>query len=115
QRDRDIVVVRLEVWLASVPADNYDIAITLAAWSKTSVLGYGTVLNANSTPTQVVNNSPGYDSPPHLTPAMTVPANGLALVFFAEYGGASITPATANSPTVLIDEGSAPAFESETF
>jgi lysophospholipase L1-like esterase len=105
---------RLEAWLASVLADDYDIAITLTGWSKTSVLCYRTVRNANPVPAQVAHSSPGYDSPPHLTPAMTVPANGLALVFFAEYGGASITPATANSPTVLVAEGHAPAFEGET-
>jgi hypothetical protein len=38
---------------------------------------------------------------------LTVAANSLALVFFGQGGAsASFSPATANSPTVLIDEGS---------
>ena len=65
---------------------------------------YGYLKNADATPTQQDGALTGYQSAPHETPSLTIPANGIALGWLFEDGGASVTPATAISPSVLIDE-----------
>jgi len=97
---------RLEVWTAPIAAGTYDVVVTASGWRQQTTLSYGTVQRTDPVPAQVVSSRPSGQSAPHLTPAVTVPTNGLALAFFGEDGGATITPATANAPTVLIDEGS---------
>jgi hypothetical protein len=98
---------RLDAWTAPVVAGVYNVEIKASAWRGQTTMSYGTVQNADPTPAQVVFSRPLNQSPPHLTGPLTVAANSLALVFFGQGGGsASFSPATANSPTVLIDEGS---------
>ena len=67
------------------------------------MVSYGTVVGG--TFLSATGNAPLNESPPHLLPNVTVPANGIAITGFLESGGASIVPATANPGTTLVDEG----------
>jgi hypothetical protein len=94
----------IEIWDGPVAAgSNHTLAIAYPAWTSNRVVSYGTVVNGSFT--SAAGNAPTSQSEPHLLPAVTLPANGIALAGFLEYGGATITPATANTGTTLLDEG----------
>ncbi|QYU69930.1 hypothetical protein J4558_07350 [Leptolyngbya sp. 15MV] len=59
---------------------------------------------ADPAPVQSVGSAPLNQPQPHLTPAFTVPANGLALAWLLEYATPGYTPATCNAPTEFIAE-----------
>lgn len=104
----------LEVWTFPVAAAGlYDVAVTASGWRGQTTMSYGSVQNAQGALAQIDSAAPADEGQPHATGALTVPTNGLALAFFGEYGGASITPATANAGTALVDEGSG-VFQGET-
>ncbi len=92
----------IEVWTCPVAAGNHDITIANPASRSHHVVTYGVLQNADPTPVAGVGNEPTNQSAPHLTPPFTVPASGLALAWFLETGGAAITPATANVPTMFV-------------
>jgi hypothetical protein len=98
---------KLDAWIAPITAGTYNVVITAVAWRGQTTMSYGTVQHSALTPVQVVSSQPLHQSAPHLTQALTVPANGLALVLFGAIAGSgSYVPPAANNPTVLIDEGS---------
>lgn len=110
---------QLSVWTLPITATGTrNIVATFPSWVAQSTLSWGVVENA-AAPVQFL--SPGGDgaaptseASPHPTDAMTVPANGIAVAFFGEYGGLSITPATTGGGTTLIDEGNG-TYQSETY
>jgi len=100
----------LSVWTAPISATGArSIVVTFAAFTGQSVISWGVVRDADATIQQTSPVSdgagPGSESSPQSSASLTVPANGIAIGFFGEYGGASATPATAGSGTTLIDEG----------
>jgi len=109
----------LSLWTVPIAATGTrNVVVTFPGFTGQSILSWGVVRNAD---TAVQQTSPSNDggateseSAPHATETLTVPANGIAIAFFGEYGGASITPATAGSGTTLIDEGSG-TYQSETY
>lgn len=95
----------LEMWDAPVAAGSdhvLEIAYSAGFYGAKAV-SYGTVTNGAFA--LVTSNAPANENSPHETPSVTAPANGIAVAAFLEYGGATITPATVNSPSTLIDEG----------
>lgn len=95
----------MEMWDAPVAAGTshvLDIAYSAGFYGAKAV-SYGTVTSGAFAST--ASNAPLDQSGPHETPSVTVPANGIAVAAFVEYGGAAITPATVNAPSTLIDEG----------
>lgn len=102
----------LELWTAPVAtAGPKDLVVTFASSQHKSAVSWGTVTGAGAQVQVSVNAVDGAD--PHGTGVLDVPANGLALGAFGEYGGATITPAVVASGTA-IDEG-AIGFQGETF
>lgn len=97
----------IEVWTCPVTAGTRDVVIINPASRARHVATYGVMTSADPTPTQIVGSAPASQSQPHLTPALTVPANGLALAWLFEEGAAPIAPATCNAPTERIAEGNA--------
>jgi hypothetical protein len=109
----------LSLWTVPIAATGARaVVLTFPGWTAQSVLSWGVVRNADSTVQQLSPASdgagPASESSPHPTGSLTVPANGIAVAFFGEYGGATITPATAGSGTTLIDEGNG-TYQSETY
>ena len=110
---------QLSVWTVPITATGArNVVVTFPAWAGQSTLSWGVVKNADTTVQQLSPASdgpgPASESSPHPTGSLTVLANGIAVAFFGEYGGASITPATAGSGTTLVDEGNG-AYQSETY
>jgi lysophospholipase L1-like esterase len=100
----------ISLWTVPISASgSRDVVATFAGWKGQSVLSWGVVRNADSTPVQIApttdGGGAGYASAPFLTDGMTVPASGIAIAWFGEYGGASITPATVNGDTLRVGEG----------
>jgi hypothetical protein len=81
-----------QLWTCPVAGGATTVAINRPASSSNHVLAYGTLQNADPVPIQSVGSAPANQASPHFTPAFTVPANGLALGWLMEEGGASITP-----------------------
>jgi len=99
----------LELYTLPVAAgSSHVVAATYAAYNPGRVLAYGTIVNGAFV--SATGNATADEANPHLTPSVTVPANGIALAGFQEYGTAPITPATANTGTTLIDEGKVEVF-----
>lgn len=99
----------LQVWnwpdgQANIGAGTYNLDIDRPANSTNHVVMWGVMQNTAGLPISFVGSSPASQSQPHLTTAFTVPANGLALCALLEEGGASITPATANTGTDFVAE-----------
>lgn len=87
-------------------AANLNVVITRGASSTHHVMSFGTLTNADPTPVQATGSAPASVASPHATPALGVPANGIALGWLMEEGGATITPATSVvTPSVFIAEG----------
>lgn len=108
----------ISLWTVPVTATGArDVVVVYGSFKGQTTLSWGIVRNADPTPVQVDpgadGGGPGYDGQPFLTAALTVPASGIAVAFFNEYGGGSITPATTNAGTTLVDEGNG-TFQSET-
>lgn len=89
--------------LAGVTSGNKTVTATTASYSRVPMAA-GTLVNVNTTPVATESSAPANQSQPHNAPTVTNPANGIAIGYFMEYGGASITPATVVSGTA-IDEG----------
>jgi hypothetical protein len=109
---------QLSIWTVPITATGARSAVvTFPAWLAQSTLSWGVVKDADATVQQLNpasdGSAPTSESSPHPTGNLTVPANGIAVAFFGEYGGASITPATTSGGTTLIDEGSG-TYQSET-
>ena len=96
----------LDCWLVPVTAGTRTVEVTYAAFHGQTTLGWGAVTGADATPVQVDSAAVGYQSAPFETAALIVPASGVAVAAFGEYGGASVSPATANAGTTLSGEGS---------
>lgn len=93
----------IELWDAPVVAgSSHGLSITYPAWTPHRVISYGTL--EGGTFHAAAGNAPMYESDPHMLPAVTVPANGVALAGFLESGGAAIAPATGTSGTTVIAE-----------
>lgn len=110
---------QLSVWTVPISATGArNVVATFPGFAGQSTLSWGVVRDADAGAQQLSPTSdsaaPASESSPHPTDSLTVPANGIAVAFFGEYGGASITPATAGSGTTLIDEGSG-TYQSETY
>lgn len=110
---------QLSVWTVPITATGArNVIATFPSWAAQSSLSWGVVKNADAAVLQLSPASdsaaPASESSPHPTASLTVPANGIAVAFFGEYGGASITPAPAGSGTALVDEGSG-TYQSETY
>lgn len=100
----------LSIWTLPIGATGArNIVVTFASFTGQSVISWGIVKNADAAIQQISPASdgagPGSESSPQSTASLTVPANGIAIGFFGEYGGASIATTTAGSGTTLIDEG----------
>lgn len=95
----------LDVWAVAVTAGSRAIVVTWGGYRGAAAMSWGVVTGADATPTQVDYSAPASESSPHLTGSLSVPASGLAIAFFAEGGGASITAATTNTGTTFADEG----------
>ncbi|MBN8814160.1 MAG: SGNH/GDSL hydrolase family protein [Sphingomonas sp.] len=100
----------LSLWTVPIGATGaQSIVVTFASLTGQSVVSWGVVKGADATIQQTSpaadGAGPGSESSPQSTASLTVPANGIAIGFLGEYGGASVTPATAGSGTTLIDEG----------
>ena len=96
----------LDVWLVPIDAaGDHDVRVTYAALHGHTTLSWGVARNADPDPTQVDHGAPANQSLPHQTGSLTVPAGGIAIAVFGEYGGPTMTPATANSGTTAIAEG----------
>lgn len=109
----------MSLWTVPIGATGTrDVVATFPGFAGQSTLSWGVVKDADATVQQLSPTSdgaaPANESSPHPTGSVTVPANGIAVAFFGEYGGASITPATAGSGTTLIDEGNG-TYQSETY
>ena len=109
----------LSIWTLPISATGArSIAIALGSFAGKVVISWGVVRNADTTAQQTSPASdgagPGSESSPQSTASLTVPANGIAIGFFGEFGGASVTPATAGTGTTLIDEGQY-TYQSETY
>lgn len=95
----------LDIWTVPITSSgSKTVVITYAAFNNQTTLSWGVVTGADSTPTQVDYTAPANESQPHLTSTLTVPASGLALVFFDEYGGSGATSGSCNSGTTQVDE-----------
>ncbi|QDZ08046.1 hypothetical protein FPZ24_11600 [Sphingomonas panacisoli] len=110
---------QLSIWTVPITATGVrNVVVTLPTWAGQSTLSWGVVKNADATMQQLSpasdGSAPTSEASPHATGGLTVPANGIAVAFFGEYGGTSITPATAGSGTTLIDEGSG-AYQGESY
>lgn len=108
----------LSVWTAPVvSAGEKSVVATFGAFKGQSTMAWGVVTGADPSPTQISPPNdvmaPASQASPHLTDPLTLPASGVAVAFFGEYGGASIDPATANVPTVLAGSGRG-TFQGET-
>lgn len=94
----------IEIWDGPVAAgSNHTLAVTYPAWTSNRVVSYGTITGGSFV--TATGNAPMYAGEPHLFPAVTVPANGIAVAAFLEYGGASITPASFYPGTTPTDAG----------
>ena len=102
----------IELWDGPVAAgSNHTLAIAYPGWRGNRLVSYGTVTNGAFL--TAAGNAPANQSPPHETPSVTVPANGIAVAGLLEYaGGASTPPATVNNGTSFVDEGQL-SFQSE--
>jgi lysophospholipase L1-like esterase len=99
----------IEVWEAPVAAGSgHAIAVTYGGYTAFRVLAYGTVRDGAFV--SAAGSTPANQEQPHLTPSVTVPANGFALAAFREYGGPGMVPATTNAGTSFIDEGNVETF-----
>lgn len=110
---------QLSLWTVPITTTGpRTVVVTFPGWTGQSILSWGVVRNADAAVQQLSPPSdgagPANESSPHATGSVTVPANGIAVAFFGEYGGATITPATASSGTTLIDEGRG-TYQSETY
>lgn len=110
---------QMSVWTVAISASGArDVVATFPGFAAQSTLSWGVVRNADAAIQQLSPASdgaaPANEDTPHPTGSVTVPANGIAVAFFGEYGGASITPATAGSGTTLIDEGNG-TYQGETY
>lgn len=110
---------QLSIWTVPIVATGArNVVATFPGFAGQSTLSWGVVSDADPTVQQLSPTSDGAaptsENSPHPTGSLTIPANGIAVAFFGEYGGASITPATAASGTTLIDEGSG-TYQSETY
>lgn len=96
----------LQVWVAPITEarSDYSATIVRGASSALHIMCYGTSPNTSGV-ASAAGSAPANQSPPHLVPSLTVPENGLLLAWLMEEGGATITPATCNSPTEFIAEG----------
>ncbi len=93
----------IEVWAIPVAAGSRTISVTYnSGWFARRIVTWGVLTGAYPTPVQAVGSYPLHQSAPHLTPAVTVPANGLALAWFMQTAGETLTPATCNAPTEFI-------------
>ncbi len=90
-----------------VVAGTHSLVVNRPSAASRQTLLYGYLKNADHTPTQQTGALTGYQSAPHETPSLTVPASGIALGWLFEDGGASVIPATAISPSEFIDEAQA--------
>ncbi len=96
----------LQIWTCPVSAGATAVTITRAATSSHHVLSYGTLANVDPVAVQAVGSAPASVASPHPTPALTVPANGLALGWLMEEGGTGITPVnSADAGSTFIAEG----------
>ncbi|HEU4820331.1 MAG TPA: hypothetical protein VFS87_04160, partial [Qipengyuania sp.] len=109
QREVEAFTGAIELWEAPVAAGSgHALAITYASSIVDRVVSYGTItdgLFVNS-----ASNSPASESDPHLTPSVAVPANGLAIAGFLEYGVPADAATTVGSGTTLIDAARAEQF-----
>lgn len=104
--------IMLDVWTAPVTAGTRDIEVTTtgiaAGQDSVSAIGWGVVTGADPVPTAMVADSAAATTD-LATPAITIPAAGLAIGLFGEYaGGSSVAGATVsagNGGTAAIDEG----------
>jgi hypothetical protein len=103
----------LELWTAPIAAAGpKDLTVTFAAAQNKSAVSWGVVTGASADAIlSAANAADGSD--PHGTGEVSVPANGLALGVFGEYGGPTITPALVIGGTG-VDEGSI-GFQGESF
>lgn len=93
----------IEVWAIPVAAGSRTISVTYnSGWFARRIVTWGVLTGADPTPVQAVGSYPLDQSAPHLAPAVTVPANGLALAWFMQTAGSTLTPATCNAQTEFI-------------
>lgn len=101
RRELDQYAGAIELWEAPVTAgNNHTLAITYPGWLPDRIVSYGTIVGGafvSATGTAVNAGEP------HLLPAVTVPANGIALAGFLEYGAPTDPATTTGSGTALVD------------
>ena len=96
-----------ELWSAGVdvPAGNYDLDIARAAAASHSAFASGTLRNADAAPVGTAANSPAEPSQSnHATPAMTIPASGMALAFYLIEDDATPDPVAVTAPSIELAE-----------
>ena len=95
----------LDIWTIAITATGSKaVTVSYPSFVNQTTMSYGVITGADPTPTQVDYTAPANESQPHVTSNLTVPASGLALAFFAEYGGGSATSGSTNSGTTQVDE-----------
>lgn len=99
----------LRVYEVPVTAGDHEIVAQWSSgYSPRQVLVYGTIENGefDTAAGYTQASHPGHLGTPHLTPAFTVPTNGLALSFIMEAGtDGSFTPFGAVAPGAIVLEG----------
>jgi lysophospholipase L1-like esterase len=102
----------MEIWDAPVTAgSNHTVAVTYGGYTSHPLLSYGTITTGAFV--SATGTDGPYQSGPHTTPAVTVPANGIAVAGFLE-SAASFPATTTTSGTTLVDEGNV-TFQGGTF
>lgn len=109
QREVEAFTGAIELWEAPVAAGSgHALAITYASSIVDRVVSYGTITDGLFVSS--ASNSPASEADPHLTPSVAVPANGLAIAGFLEYGAPADAATTVGSGTTLIDAARAEQF-----
>ncbi|MHA6723766.1 SGNH/GDSL hydrolase family protein [Sphingomonas sp. RS2018] len=95
----------LDLWTTELSAAGiHDVEVRHEGYRAQTTLSWGVVRDADAVPTQIDASAPLHQSAPHATGALVVPARGIAVAVFGEYGGASVAPASVRSGTTFIDE-----------